>query len=182
MSSREYSVPKAATDVKPPDVNCHFMKNYPKFYFLLLIAISSCRNNSVSDLQNNGIENDTLEKITIKGQDAKYLLTPDKTDSLCINDIERGKTDLKNFSGVYVKTICFGCSVKPYETELNVVLKKKKFKLGVQELGCVTALGQTQGCYKGYVDLKMQEKYGAAYKEEIEKEAEKLFITNLITQ
>ncbi|WP_291090569.1 hypothetical protein, partial [Flavobacterium sp. BFFFF1] len=158
------------------------MKNYPKFYFLLLIAISSCRNNSVSDLQNNGIENDTLEKITIKGQDAKYLLTPDKTDSLCINDIERGKTDLKNFSGVYVKTICFGCSVKPYETELNVVLKKKKFKLGVQELGCVTALGQTQGCYKGYVDLKMQEKYGAAYKEEIEKEAEKLFITNLITQ
>jgi len=53
--------------------------------------------------------------------------------------------------------------------KLEEVLKRKKFKLEINRRYRVVLImhGQTQGCYRGYIDLKMKEKLGN-YASEIE--------------
>jgi hypothetical protein len=39
-------------------------------------------------------------------------------------------------------------SLKPFETEIEEVLKKRKIKPVIEDIGCVVFDGQTQGCYR----------------------------------
>lgn len=114
-----------------------------------------------------------------KGLDQEYLTNPPKSDTMCVNDIERAKRDIKKYSKLYVKTICFGCDNKPFETELEEVLKAKKIKIVNEDIGCVVYEGQTQGCYRGTIDFEMKKIYGQDYFIELEKEAEKKFIKKI---
>lgn len=154
------------------------MKNYLLLYFLFSLFTISCKK------QNEGSKiniDDKVEKINLisKSSDPKYLQNPDKSDTLCLNDIERAKNDIKKYHKLYVKTICFGCKDKPYDIEIEEVLKKRKIKKAIQDIGCVVFQGQTQGCYMGYIQLKMKEKYGENYFLDIEKEAEDILIKNV---
>lgn len=154
-----------------------------KYYFILsifFVLVVSCEKNKTVT---NKSELDTTKIVKpLPPLDyEKYIKNVPKTDTLCNGEIERAKNDLSKYDGVYVQTICFGCDFKPYEEEIKQVLKKKKFKLGIQDLGCVIYEGQTQGCYSAYIDLQMEAKYGENYKSEIENEAIKILIDNINT-
>ncbi|MRX69384.1 hypothetical protein SAMN06265349_10680 [Flavobacterium resistens] len=151
-----------------------------KYYFLLYIffflTISCKKNKEISNVSTF----DTTKVVKLpRLVYTKYMENVPKTDTLCSGEIERAKNDLSKYDGVYVQTICFGCDFKPYEEEIKEVLKRKKFKLGIQDLGCVIYQGQTQGCYSAYIDLKMKAKYGENYKSEIENDAIKILIKNI---
>ena len=146
--------------------------------FIIFLLILSCKKESNSETVNNS-KLPEVHKVPPPLDYSKYILNPRKTDTLCLNEIEQAKNDLKEYPGVYVQTICFGCDFKPYEEEIKEVLKKRKFKLGIQDIGCVRYEGQTPGCYRAYIDLKMKEKYGENYKSEIETEAQNILIKNI---
>jgi hypothetical protein len=154
------------------------MKKHFILYFIIFFSALSCKKESNSETVNNS-KLPEVHKLPPPLDYSKYVLNPRKTDSLCLYDIERAKNDLKKYPGVYVQTICFGCDFKPYEEEIKEVLKKRKFKLGVQDIGCLRYEGQTPGCYRAYIDLKMKEKYGENYKSEIETEAQNILIKNI---
>jgi hypothetical protein len=144
----------------------------------ILLFIISCIDKS-DEKVNDSIEISTIRLPKKKSMDEKYLLNPSKSDSLCFFSVQRAKEDMKKYKGVYVQTICHGCYSKPYEAEIKEVLKNKNFKLGIEELDCVVYEGQTRGCYRDYIDLKMKQKYGENYISEIENQAEKLFIKKI---
>ncbi|MBO9586287.1 MAG: hypothetical protein J7574_19160 [Flavobacterium sp.] len=156
------------------------MKKYYFILFIFFVSIISCEKTKTVT---NTSELDTTKIVKpLPPLDyEKYMKNVPKTDSLCNGEIERAKNDLSKYDGVYVQTICFGCDFKPYEEEIKEVLKKKKFKLGIQDIGCVRYEGQTVGCYSAYIDLKMKAKYGENYKSEIENEAIKILIKNINT-
>lgn len=153
------------------------MKKLYLTYFILVVFTLGCREKNIKDAEKR-----IIDTIYVKSNDLKYLTNPDSVDILCKEDVERAKKDLKEHLGVYVKTICFGCDFKPYETELEEIVKRKHFKLGIQEFSCMVGIGQTPGCYKGYIDLEMKKKFGVDYDIKIENEAEKLFIENIINK
>lgn len=152
------------------------MKKYYFLLFVLSLLIIGCKKQKSSKSKSDTI---TTVKLPPPLDYEQYLKNVPKTDSLCNGEIERAKDDLSKYDGIYVQTICYGCDFKPYEEEIKEVLKKKKFKLGIQDLGCVIYEGQTRGCYSAYIDLKMKEKYGKNYKSEIENEAIKILIKNI---
>ena len=151
------------------------MKTFHLFFFSLLLLTCSCKKEN-DKIKNNKV----VELIKIpNGNDPKYLLNHPKSDTLCSSDIQKAKNDIAKYNKLYIKTICFGCDNKPFEEELEEVLKKRKIKQVIEDIGCVVYEGQTQGCYSSYIELKMKEKYGENYFSDIEKEAEKILIKNI---
>lgn len=154
------------------------MKKYYSILFVFFFLTISCKKNKeVSKISK--LDTIRIVKLPSPLDYAKYMKNVPKSDSLCSSEIEWAKADLSKYDGVYVQTICFGCDFKPYEEEIKEVLKKRKFKLGIQDIDCVRYEGQTVGCYSEYIDLKMKEKYGENYKSEIENEAIKILIKNI---
>ncbi|KAF2340199.1 hypothetical protein [Flavobacterium tistrianum] len=154
------------------------MKKYCFTLFVFFFLIISCKKNiEVSNVPT--LDTNKIVKPLPPLDYEQYLKNVPKTDSLCNGEIERAKKDLSKYDGVYVQTICFGCDFKPYEEEIKEVLKKRKFKLGIQDIGCVRYEGQTVGCYSAYINLKMKEKYGENYKSDIENDAIKILIKNI---
>lgn len=151
------------------------MNNSCIIYIAFLLLIVSCKKQTeqTEDIQ-------VIKTVKFpQGNDPKYLLNHPKSDTMCSNNIQKAKDDIAKYHKLYIKTICFGCCNKPFETELEEVLKNRKIKLVIEDISCVGYEGQTQGCYSGYINLKMIEEYGENYFSEIEKEAEKIFIKNL---
>jgi len=154
------------------------MKKYYPILFVFFFLIVSCKKNTET-ANTSTLDTTKIRKPPPPLDYAEYMKNVPKSDSLCNGEIERAKDDLSKYDGIYVQTICYGCDFKPYEEEIKEVLKKRKFKLGIQDIGCVRYEGQTVGCYSEYIDLKMKEKYGENYKSEIENEAIKILITNI---
>ncbi|MCD0468850.1 hypothetical protein [Flavobacterium sp. JAS] len=155
------------------------MKKYNFIFFVILLFAIGCEKKSNEEATNKLNLDTTIVRLPPRLDYTKYIQNVPKSDSLCNNEIDRAKSDLAKYDGVYVQTICFGCDFKPYEEEIKEVLKKKKFKLGIQDISCVKYEGQTEGCYREYIDLKMKAKYGENYKSEIENDAEKILIKNI---
>ncbi|MES2573950.1 MAG: hypothetical protein V4572_03325 [Bacteroidota bacterium] len=153
------------------------MKKHYAIFLVLLFFTISCKKNSNNKVD---VKNPETVELVFNNSDPKYLLNPPKSDTLCSNDIERAKRDINKYQKLFIKTICFGCRSKPFEAEIEEVLKKRKIKKVTEDIGCVVYEGQTQGCYSGFISLKMKEQYGENYFSEIEKEAESLFIKNII--
>lgn len=163
-------------------VNCYFgkkqriMKKHYGIYLVILFFAISCKKNSNNKVD---VKKPETVKLIFNNRDPKYLLDPPKYDTLCKNEIERAKSDITKYHKLFIKTICFGCRSKPFETEIEEVLKKRKIKPVIEDIGCVVFDGQTQGCYSGYISLKMKEQFGENYFTKIEKEAEYIFIKNI---
>ena len=157
------------------DVTCNFMKHVYLTYLTFLFFLFGCKK---QEEKPNIVDEPKIVKIP-NCLDEKYLANPPKTDTMCIKDIEKANRDVEKYSKLYVKTICFGCDDKPFETELEEVLKAKKIKQVIQDIGCVVYEGQTQGCYRATIESEMKKMYGENYFAELEKEAEKKFIKNI---
>ena len=108
-----------------------------------------------------------------------YVKKPKASDRFCKKDIVRAKEDLKKYGNIYVTTYCFGCESLPYEQEITEYATGKGFKVISYGFNCVIMNGQTQGCYKAFIDLKMEEIHGKDFRQKIEIAAEKLMINKL---
>ncbi|WP_185205314.1 hypothetical protein [Chryseobacterium sp. C3] len=109
----------------------------------------------------------------------KYVKRPKNNDEICKNDIERAQKDLEKYKNIYVTTSCFGCKFLPYEDEILEYAKRQKFKIINYDFSCAVIDGQTQGCYKAFIDLEMEKVHGKNFRKRIEQEAEKLMIENI---
>jgi hypothetical protein len=108
-----------------------------------------------------------------------YVKNPNINDRICNDDIERAQKDLEKYKNIYVRTSCFGCKFLPYEDEILEYTAKQKFKVINYNFSCVIIDGQTQGCYKAFIDLEMENVHGKNFRQKIEREAEKLMIENI---
>ncbi len=158
----------------------HFMKKNRGIYFFAFIILFSC-DKKVEQEPHKKSEDD-LELVTIeyKSEDPVYLKNPEESDTMCINAIERAKIDLKNYEGIFTQATCFGCEFRPYIQEIKEIVINKGFKFQIEDYGCVIFEGQTDGCYSGYVNMIMKDRFGQDYYQDILDEAKENFIFNLV--
>ncbi len=142
-------------------------------FILTILFLSSC---SEKSNVNNISEKQSLPLFN------SYINNPKETDTLCINEIERAKKDLKQGFIVFTQSVGFGTGQLRYEKELNELCKTKGLVLGVDMIGCVIMRGQTQGCYGDYMDKIISEKFGDNFKQKLHIKADSLFLANCITQ
>lgn len=151
------------------------MKHTYFTYSFFLFSLFGCKHKS--EKSNIFVESKIVK--TSIGLSQEYLVNPLKTDTTCLSDIQEANRDIEKYSKLYVKTICFGCDDKPFETELEEVLRVNKVKQVIEDIDCISYEGQTQGCYRETIDFEMKKMYGQDYFIELEKEAEKKFINNI---
>ena len=109
----------------------------------------------------------------------KYVSNPNYDDRICNSDIKKAKHDLTKYKNIFVTTSCFGCNEKPYENESVNYAISKGFKVINHDYSCVIINGQSQGCYKVFIDLEMERIHGKNYRKNIEQEGEKLMISDI---
>lgn len=154
-----------------------------KTLILLIIFFSilfSCNN------KNNSIDDSTLddrniieyEHIEYRNEDINYLKNPDRNDTMCINAVEKAKSDFETYEGVFTHSKCYECPNQPFLNEIKKIISKRKFKLHINEEICVTYQNQTEGCYTSYVKYLMEQKFGKNYYQEIVDQAEHNFFKN----
>lgn len=154
------------------------MKNYLLFIIILISLINlSCEKQVKDKISNDEIELFEIELPDPKSIDSLYLKNPSLSDTLCINDIKKAKSDLNTHKGIFT---CYDCSNEPFHEHLRKIIDKKGFKLYIEDTECVRYKNQTNGCYSGYVDLVMKKKYGINYYQKIIDEAKEKLIIDLI--
>ena len=108
-----------------------------------------------------------------------YVKNPSLNDRMCKDDIKQAKKDLKKYKNIYVTTSCFGCRRAPYADEIIEYAAKNHFKVINNDYSCVVIDGQTKGCYKTMIDLKMEKIHGKDFRQKIERAAEELMIRKI---
>lgn len=109
-----------------------------------------------------------------------YVSNPAKTDSLCISEINKAKSDIENEGIVFTQAVGFLFGHNRYEKELEKLCEEKGLKYDIDLIGCVVFEGQTQGCYGAYMDKALSEKYGSDFKKNMHKKADSIFLENAI--
>lgn len=99
---------------------------------------------------------------------------------MCINAIEKAKKDLAQYKGIFTHEICFGCISEPYIDEIKRLVENKDYKFHIEDMDCVTHEGQTIGCYSGYVNMIMKERFGQNYYQDILDQAKEIYIFDLV--
>lgn len=108
-----------------------------------------------------------------------YVKNPSLNDRMCKDDIKQAKKDLKKYKNIYVTTSCFGCRRPPYADEIIEYAANNHFKVINNDYSCVVIDGQTKGCYKTMIDLKMEKIHGKDFRQKIERAAEELMIRKI---
>jgi hypothetical protein len=110
----------------------------------------------------------------------KYVLSPNRSDSLCLNDKKRAQEDIANGKVVFTQEVGFGYGEIRYEEELKYLSEKAGLVYDIELFSDVEFEGQTQGCYALYMDNYISAKYGAKFKSQLHRKADSLFIENVI--
>lgn len=108
----------------------------------------------------------------------QYSANPNLNDSLCINDENRAKADIKN--GVVSFCCGMGMAGPLIRGEKYLVKLCEKYHLQFQTemYNDVIREGQTQGCYEGYMDRIIEKKYGNGFKKRLLYEADSMLIAS----
>jgi hypothetical protein len=144
-----------------------------KFITLLLILTIGLEAMAQSSLLESFAQADTF-KIAER---FSYLKKVRPTDTLCLRDIEKATRQMAGDTLTFVVAIGFGSNLR-YESELVKICEENNLKYELELGGCVIWEGQTQGCYKDYLDYKLFEKYGKNFKVDLHKKANDLYLAN----
>lgn len=141
-------------------------------YYLLLLLLLDCKDKvkPVDDLLPGPEE--VLRS---------YVKNPQINDRMCKGDIQRAQKDLEKYKNIYVSVSCLGCKYFPYQEEILEYAAKQKIEVLPDNYSCVVIEGQTKGCYKALIDLKMEEIHGKDFRKKIEQAAEELMIQKIKT-
>ncbi len=109
-----------------------------------------------------------------------YVNNPNENDTLCISEIKRAKKDIANGKIVLTQRFGLGTIELRYEEELRQLCKEYGLEFDLELISCDFFEGQTQGCYGDYMDKIIMDKFGADFKNNIHRQADSLFIKNLV--
>ena len=106
----------------------------------------------------------------------KYIENPRKSDSLCIEDIERAKKMVENGEIIFCYPMYFGSSELRQEKQLRLLCEQYKLIFDYELFGCVVIERQTQGCFGAYMDKVIVDKFGADFKQKLLAQADSIMI------
>lgn len=136
------------------------------FVILILLTIFiSCvedKKQPIAEIEDSNLENEYVEFDPIK-----YVSNPEKTDTLCISEINRTKDEIKTNGIAFTQEAGFLYGHNRYEKELEELCKKYGLNYEIDLIGCVVFEGQTQGCYGAYMDKVLADKYGLDFKKQM---------------
>ncbi len=112
----------------------------------------------------------------------KYVLNPDSSDLLCIDEINRAKEDISNGKIVFTQQVGFIFGFLRYEDELKLLCKEEGLYYEVDLISDDIIEGQIQGCYGYYMDNFISENYGNDFKAKLHKKADSLYLVNVNKQ
>lgn len=145
-----------------------------RLIILLIILTTGLQAAGQSSLLDRFVQGDTFKL----AERLSYLKKVRATDTLCLRDIQRATRQLSGDSLVFVTTIgAFGPMLR-YENELAELCRANRLKYELELGGCLVWEGQTQGCYKDYLDYKLIEKHGLNFKADLHKKANDLYLAN----
>ena len=151
--------------------------------FVILILINllfSCKENEKTNTDEKVVAE--FENQPEKFDPIAYVSNPNKTDTLCLSEIEKAKSDIKKEGIVKTQAVVFLYEHNRNENELKELCKSKGLKYDIDLIGCVVFEGQTQGCYGSYMDKVLAENFGQNFKENMHKQADSLFLDNVIKE
>lgn len=149
--------------------------------FVILISLTilnSCVENKKKSI--GEIEVSNSEKDYVEFDPIKYVSNPEKTDTLCISEINRAKNEIEKNGIAFTQEVGFLYGHNRYEKELKELCEQKGLNYEIDLRGCVVFEGQTQGCYGAYMDKIIADKYGADFKKIMHKKADSIFLQNVI--
>ncbi len=141
---------------------------------LLIILTTRLQAAGQSSLLDRFVQADTFKLV----ERFLYLRNVKTTDTLCLRDIERANRQLSGDSLVFVAVMGSFGPILRYENELAALCKENGLKYELELGGCLVWEGQTQGCYKDYLDNKLIEKHGLNFKAGLHKKANDLYLAN----
>jgi hypothetical protein len=145
-----------------------------RLIILLIILTTGLQAAGQNSLLDRFVQADTFKL----AERFSYLKKVRTTDTLCLRDIERATRQLSGDSLVFVAAIGAFGPILRYENELAELCKDIGLKYELELGGCLVWEGQTQGCYKDYLDYKLIEKHGRNFKADIHKKANDLYLAN----
>ncbi len=139
---------------------------------IFLLSLFSC-------LEKKEEQNDEFEIAEFKNErfdPIAYVSNPDKTDSLCISEINKAKSDIEKEGIAFTQIIRFLSGHYRYDKELKELCKQKGLVHKIDLMGCSIR----RSCYGAYMDKVLIEKFGSDFKENMHKKADSLFLQNVI--
>ncbi len=106
----------------------------------------------------------------------KYIEHPKDSDLLCKEDIKEAKRDIdkNDITYCYPTDACFAIFPRQIK-QLKQLCKTYNLRFKYETVsGWGGTKGQTRGCYMGYMDKIIAEKYGVDFKEKLYKQADSL--------
>lgn len=153
-----------------------------KTFVILILAFFffffSCKEKKKEN--NDGVSISKVQEEYEQFDPIAYVSNPVETDTLCISEINKAKSDIENKGIVFTQAVGFGFGHERYEEELIKLCKEKGLRYDIDLIGCVVFEGQTQGCYGAYMDKILAEKYGTDFKQIMHKKADSLFLSNVL--
>jgi hypothetical protein len=127
---------------------------------ILTFILFACGQNQPNDKATEIVTIDRLEN-----QLEKYISKPAETDSMCLKDIAKAKSDIAKGKLVFSTPMGFGTHHLRQEKQLRELCKNYNLVFDYEMFGCVVYEGQTEGCYGAYMTKAIEDKYGKGFKE-----------------
>jgi hypothetical protein len=106
-----------------------------------------------------------------------YLLNIGAGDTTCGNAVKRAQIRARDTID-FVISFGMGSLGLRYEKELAALCRKQGLTYQLELGNCIYIEGQTDGCYKDYMDFMLREKYGRDFKIGLHHKADSLFLIN----
>lgn len=107
-----------------------------------------------------------------------YLEHPDAIDTTCSGGLLRAEKDFAD--GKLAFSLEGWGHRKRYQEELEKLCTAKGLILHSFNFGCLRYTGQTLGCYEGFMDKKIMERYGKDFKCQLINKADSIFLAKTI--
>lgn len=108
----------------------------------------------------------------------QYILNPNDTDSLCIKDIQRAKSNVEKGKIVFCQPMGFGTHRLRSEKQLRELCEKYNLIFDYELFSDVYYDGQTQGCYGIYMDKVIADKFGNNFKKKLLAQADSILLAS----
>ncbi len=110
-----------------------------------------------------------------------YVLNPNQNDTLCISEVTKAKKDVEIGKIVFMQDVGILINDIRYKAELEELCEQNGLVFAYNFISCDVIVGQTQGCYKEYMDKIIIDKNGIDFKEKLHQKADSLFCARIIS-
>jgi hypothetical protein len=149
-------------------------------FLLIAFQLVSCREEiSIEPIETSGI----LDTLEIPSPPSKFKLKtyvehPDKTDSLCMDDIKLAENDIAKGHIFFCHPYGFGSIDLPQEKYLETLCIHHNMRFKKELISDVIFNAQTQGCYGAVMDNYIALNYDKDFKERLFHQADSILLAH----